>query len=50
LDSGVAGCTAVVLDKSDFKQPVLYVSTNGGMAVPPPSGVEEGKVVKIFLP
>jgi hypothetical protein len=50
LGSGVAGCTAVVFDKSKFSQPVLYVSTNGGMALPPPSGIEEGKVVKIFLP
>jgi SMP-30/Gluconolactonase/LRE-like region len=50
LGSGVAGCTAVVYDKSESKQSVLYVSTNGGMAAPPSSGVEEGKVVKIFLP
>lgn len=49
LSSGVAGSTAVVFAKNSEGKPVLYVSTSGGMAVPPPTGVEEGKIIELLL-
>lgn len=49
LSSGVAGSTAVVLAKNSTGKKVLYVSTSGGMAVPPPTGVEEGKIIELIL-
>ena len=49
IPEGVAGCTAVLSAMNASKEPVLYVSTNGGMAVPPPAGIEEGKIVELHL-
>ena len=45
---GVSGSTACVLRKNT-KGYTLYVSTNGGMYLPPPTGIEEGKIIEIFL-
>jgi sugar lactone lactonase YvrE len=49
LSSGVAGSTAVVFAKNKAGERVLYVATSGGMAVPPPTGVEEGRIIELFL-
>jgi sugar lactone lactonase YvrE len=49
LSSGVAGSTSVVIAKNSVGAWVLYVATNGGMAVPPPTGVEEGKIIELSL-
>jgi sugar lactone lactonase YvrE len=49
LSSGVAGSTSVVIAKNRVGASVLYVATNGGMAVPPPTGVEEGKIIELSL-
>jgi sugar lactone lactonase YvrE len=49
LSSGAAGSTAVILAKNKEGKRVLYVSTSGGMAVPPPTGVEEGKIIELEL-
>jgi sugar lactone lactonase YvrE len=49
LSSGVAGSTAVIFARNNAGKNVLYVTTSGGMAVPPPTGVEEGKIIELFL-
>jgi len=49
LQEGVAGCTAIVSATNPSGDPVLYISTNGGMAIPSPAGVEEGKIVELSL-
>jgi sugar lactone lactonase YvrE len=45
---GVSGCTACVL-KKNAKGYVLYVSTNGGMYFPPPTGIEDSKIVVLSI-
>ncbi len=49
LSSGVAGSTAVAFAKDASGKRILYVSTSGGMAFPPSTGIEEGKVVILYL-
>jgi len=49
LQEGVAGCTTIVSATNPSGEPVLYVSTSGGMAAPPPTGVEEGRIVELRL-
>jgi sugar lactone lactonase YvrE len=45
---GMSGCTAVLVVPLKNKL-VAYVTTNGGVYLPPPTGIEEGKVVELFL-
>lgn len=45
---GMTGCTSVLLLTQQNKS-FAYVSTNGGVYYPPASGIEEGKIVKLFL-
>jgi sugar lactone lactonase YvrE len=45
---GVSGSTACVL-KKNAKGYTLYVSTNGGMSFPPPTGIEESKIVVLSI-
>lgn len=49
LEQGMAGSTAVGLAE-DKGQVRLYVTTNGGMSLPPPGGVQSGKVVLLTVP
>jgi hypothetical protein len=44
--TGAAGSTAIAYSASDK---AIYVSTSGGMAFPPPGGVQDGKIIKIEL-
>lgn len=46
---GVTGCTAVLCGKDNSGRPALYVTTNGGMSIPPPTGLEEGKIILLYL-
>jgi hypothetical protein len=46
-EQGMAGTTAVAFGRSERDRTHLYVTTNGGMSFPPPTGVEPGKVVRL---
>jgi sugar lactone lactonase YvrE len=46
---GVAGSTAVAFGRAEGDARHLYVTTNGGMFLPPPTGVEPGRLVRISL-
>jgi hypothetical protein len=48
LDQGMAGSTAIAV-KSAKSSTQLYVTTNGGMSLPPPGGVQSGKVLSIQI-
>ncbi|CAN1210148.1 Gluconolactonase [Tumidithrix helvetica PCC 7403] len=45
LEQGMAGSTAVAFGKTEGNLTHLYVTTNGGMSFPPPTGIESAKVV-----
>jgi sugar lactone lactonase YvrE len=45
---GVSGSTACILKKNTSGYS-LYVSTNGGMYLPPPTGIEESKIVTLQI-
>lgn len=45
-EQGLAGSTAVAFGKNNDKNSI-YVTTNGGMSLPLPGGVQDGRVVKI---
>ena len=49
LSSGAAGSTAVVFTKDSLGKDIMFVSTSGGMGIPPPTGVEEGKIIELFI-
>jgi hypothetical protein len=49
LEQGMAGSTAVAV-KSTKASTTLYVTTNGGLSLPPPGGVQPGKVLSLQLP
>jgi putative intracellular protease/amidase/sugar lactone lactonase YvrE len=44
---GVAGSTAVAFGRTEQDRTCLYVTTNGGMSLPLPQGVESGKVIQL---
>ncbi|XGV97686.1 MAG: SMP-30/gluconolactonase/LRE family protein [Leptolyngbya sp. BL-A-14] len=44
---GMVGTTAVAFGKTEGNRTHLYVTTNGGMSFPPPTGVESAKVVRL---
>lgn len=46
-EEGMVGTTASAFGKSEGSRTHLYVTTNGGMSFPPPTGVESGKVVRL---
>ena len=46
---GMTGSTAVALGKTAGGRRALYVTTNGGMFLPPPGGVQPAKLVEILL-
>jgi len=47
---GAAGCTSLAFGRSATDKHTLYVITNGGMLLPPPTGIESAKVLKVALP
>jgi len=47
IEDGMAGSTAVAFGRAPGHSTALYVTTNGGMSVPPPGGVQPGRVVQI---
>jgi hypothetical protein len=47
LAEGMAGSTAAAYSATGGGQ--IYVTTNGGMSLPPPGGVQPGKVVRVAL-
>lgn len=48
-EQGLAGSTAVAFGKRDDDKNSIYVTTNGGISLPLPEGIEEGKVIKIKI-
>lgn len=46
LEEGMAGSTAVAT-RIKGKRTTLFVTTNGGMSLPPAGGVQTAKVVKL---
>lgn len=46
-EQGLAGSTAVAFGRREADKNFIYVTTNGGMSLPLPGGVQEGRVVKI---
>lgn len=49
VDQGLAGSTAVAFGQSPADTNCLYVTTNGGMSLPPAGGLQEARVVKLLL-
>jgi hypothetical protein len=45
-EQGMVGSTAAAFGKADERSH-LYVTTNGGMSFPPPTGIESAKVVRL---
>jgi sugar lactone lactonase YvrE len=46
-EQGMVGTTAVAFGRSSTDLTHLYVTTNGGMSFPPPTGIESAKVVRL---
>jgi len=46
-EQGMVGNTAAAFGKSADARTHLYITTNGGMSFPPPTGVESAKVVRL---
>jgi hypothetical protein len=46
-EQGVAGSTALAFGRSAGDNTSLYVTTNGGMSLPLPTGLEAAKVVRL---
>lgn len=47
IEQGLAGSTAVAFGRAATDRTSVYVTTNGGMSVPPEGGVQPGRVVQI---
>jgi putative intracellular protease/amidase len=47
LEEGMAGSTAVAFGRAENDLTGLYVTTNGGMSAPPPTGVQPGRLLRI---
>lgn len=48
-EQGMAGSTAAAFGLAPGDTRNLYVTTNGGMFLPPPTGVESGKLVRVSI-
>jgi hypothetical protein len=46
IEQGLAGSTAVAFGRAEADCTSVYVTTNGGMSVPPEGGVQPGRVVR----
>jgi len=47
IDQGLAGSTAVAFGRGHNDSDSIFVTTNGGMSLPPPGGVQPGRVVRL---
>ncbi|MBV8277693.1 MAG: DJ-1/PfpI family protein [Verrucomicrobia bacterium] len=47
LDQGMAGSTAIAFGRTAKDSKSLYVTTNGGMSLPPDGGIQSGRVVRL---
>jgi putative intracellular protease/amidase len=47
LAEGMAGSTAVAFGRSEADHTSIYITTNGGMSVPPEGGIQPGRVVRL---
>ncbi|MBV8707299.1 MAG: DJ-1/PfpI family protein [Acidobacteriaceae bacterium] len=47
INEGMAGSTAVAFGRTSNDRTFLYVTTNGGMSLPPDGGVQPGRVVQL---
>jgi sugar lactone lactonase YvrE len=47
LSEGLAGSTAVAFGRGDNDRQAIFVTTNGGMSMPPPGGVQSGRIVRV---
>ena len=46
-EHGMTGSTALAFGRSDGDRTNIYVTTNGGMSLPPSTGAESAKVVRL---
>jgi putative intracellular protease/amidase/sugar lactone lactonase YvrE len=46
-EQGMTGSTALAFGRAEEDRTSLYVTTNGGMSLPLPTGVESGKIVRL---
>lgn len=46
---GMTGSTSVALHSANDRSLMLYITTNGGMFLPPASGVETGKLIQLKI-
>lgn len=46
-EQGLTGSTAVAFGKREDDKDCIYVTTNGGMSLPLPQGIQEGRIIKI---
>jgi hypothetical protein len=46
-DQGLTGSTAVAFGRSAEDRTILYAVTNGGMFLPPPTGIESGRLIRL---
>jgi sugar lactone lactonase YvrE len=49
-EQGMTGSTAVAFGRAPGERRKLYVTTNGGMFMPPPEGVQPARLVRVDLP
>jgi hypothetical protein len=47
IEQGLAGSTAVAFGRGETDRDAIFVTTNGGMSMPPPGGVQPGRVVRL---
>jgi sugar lactone lactonase YvrE len=47
IDEGLAGSTAVAFGRGHDDGDSIFVTTNGGMSLPPPGGIQPGRVVRL---
>ena len=47
IDEGLAGSTAVAFGGGQSDGDSIFVTTNGGMSLPPPGGIQPGRVVRL---
>jgi sugar lactone lactonase YvrE len=47
LAEGLAGATAIAFGRGTSARESIFVTTNGGMSMPPPGGVQPGRVIRL---
>jgi hypothetical protein len=48
-EQGLSGTTAVAFGKSEDDKGYIYVTTNGGMSLPPTGGIQNARIIKIKI-